>query len=750
MIFGVPNHRPFLIRITLLSCFVWMDLLCSGQSPAQYAKRGDAAVAENDWNLAFSYYEQGYLLDTSSFDMRAKYADAARQIKNYALAEVLYAANYEKDNGKILPDQLYWLAAMQKHNGRYEDAQRNFKKYIKKFKSSGSKELLKRAEQEAKSAVWAMDYKEKPFEGKLVHPEGMLNTIAAEIAPFPESDQLYFTSARLNADREEWHLYISQNSAAPEVITISGLPSGSQVGNFRMDGFGRCYFTVQTGAASKIFCGRLDGLFIRELYEIVAANGEGANNTMACPTVIGDRYYLFFVSDRDGGEGGKDIWYLKSAKKFDSSFEGAIEFDKVKNLGSRYNTSGDELSPWISDSVFYYSSDWLDGFGGLDVFEVKVKEFLIDKPVNAGRPINSSANDFYFIRKNKEAWFCSNREGSMVADSNATCCNDLYKITYDVPVEIEKGDPKVISLKELSNELPVVLYFHNDEPVPDSWDTTTTLTYQDAYESYLAKVPIYLKENSRGLSGEKSEEATTITNDFFELKVKDGFQDLNEFSDLLLKELEKGRSLNVSVRGFASPRAQTDYNLNLTKRRTASLVNFMKSDSSGIFLPYIEDRAENGARLTFSLLPFGEFKADKSVSDDLTDLKNSIYNRSACLERKIEIESVEEIAPTIKKIQPRLETDSFSFGLIPKLGTVKRTIQIFNDGNKPMVIDSVLAECGCTDPKLDKSIVLPGETANVEISFTPFGYKGHVVKHLMLYIAGEEPKIITFEAEVEK
>lgn len=90
-------------------------------------------------------------------------------------------------------------------------------------------------------------------------------------------------------------------------------------------------------------------------------------------------------------------------------------------------------------------------------------------------PLTAVRMIFIFIRRTRKLG-CLNREGSMVADSNATCCNDLYKITYDVPVEIEKGDPKVISLKELSNELPVVLYFHNDEPVPDSWDTTTTLT----------------------------------------------------------------------------------------------------------------------------------------------------------------------------------------------------------------------------------------------------------------------------------
>lgn len=732
----------------MLPCFnVW------SQYPAQYMKKGDEAVAENDWHLAFSYYEQGYLLDTSSFDMAVKYADAARNIRNYELAERLYAHNYEKDNGKLQPDELFWLALMQKNNGKYEDAQRNFKKYLKKHKVNGNRELIKRTDQEIKSAIWALDYKQVSQGITVSHPEGQLNTVHAEIAPYIMGHDVVFTSSRETAGDELWKLYRYDEANALHEMQLAGLPHGAAVGNFREGIDGRCYFSVKERGSTRIYSAIRNGDQLSDLRPLEEANGEGVVNTMPFPALIGERFYLFFVSDREGGEGGMDIWYLKSQKPFVKDNVTPIQFEKAKNIGSRYNTPGDELTPSYHEQQFAFSSDWHAGFGGLDVFSVQVQDFLTDKPVNLGKPINSSAHDFYYVHEGNSAWLSSNRKGSVVADSNATCCHDLYLINYpetEAPPMDSIESNKVISLKNINNDLPVVLYFHNDEPVPDSWDTTTTFSYLDAYESYVNKIPTYLKENTRGLSGERREEAETITADFFELKVKKGIQDLNDFSEALLKELERGRSLNVSVRGFASPRAQTDYNLNLTKRRTASLVNFMKSDSAGIFLPYIEDRATNGARLTFTLLPFGEVKADKAVSDDITDIKNSIYSRSACLERKIEIESVEEIEASVKTILPRLETDSFSFGVIPKLGTVKRSLQIFNDGNKPMVIDSVLAECGCTDPKLDKSVVLPGESANIEISFTPFGYKGHVVKQLMLYIAGEEPKIITFEAEVEK
>jgi Protein of unknown function (DUF1573) len=234
------------------------------------------------------------------------------------------------------------------------------------------------------------------------------------------------------------------------------------------------------------------------------------------------------------------------------------------------------------------------------------------------------------------------------------------------------------------------------------------------------------------------------------LKVNKGMDDLNTFSDLLLKELEKGQSVKVYVRGFASPRAQSDYNLNLTKRRTSSLVNFMLKDSTGVFVPFMEDRAENGARLEFELLPFGEVKADASVSDDLTDEKNSIYNRSACLERKIEIERVDYIPNTVKRPVFMMDKSEHDFGIIPKYGAVEYDFTITNSGNVPMQIDSVIAECGCTDPKLDRSLILPGEKGILHVGFNPISKQGVDEKHVLIYVHGEEPRILTIRAERAK
>ncbi|MFN0033405.1 MAG: DUF1573 domain-containing protein [Flavobacteriales bacterium] len=709
----------------------------------QYVRAGDAAAEEGKWDEAFSYYQQGYELDTTSFEMLVKYADAARMVKYYAVAERLYAKAFDKDAGKLNPDGLYYLAWMQKYNGRYEDAQRNFKKYLKKFKNKGSKDLLDRAEQEAKSALWALNYK-VPADVKQAFPTGEnINTDGSEVNLI-EKDFKYYVASRNEVEGGKWKMYCADSSlSSAHPMNIESINETAEVGSYSF--FNQTvYFSVRDSDVTKIYRGNWHTEEIFEVEEVKELNTEGTMNTMPVMTQIGEDMYFIFASDREGGEGGMDLWM--------ATFDGS-NASKPMNMGRVINTPGDELTPSFAEGKFYFSSDWHEGFGGLDIFSCTYDNAVFSKPVNIGPPYNSSANDFYYALNHTgdKAYLSSNREGNN-NEENQTCCNDVYEVLLkkDEPTETEQ-DPGKLKLMDLMATIPVVLYFHNDEPNPDVWDTTTTLTYMQAYDSYMNLVPTYLKENTKGLSAEKKEEAEQITGDFFDLKVKKGVDDLNLFADALLAELNEGQSLKIQVRGFASPRAKSDYNLNLTKRRTSSLVNYLMIDRYGAFRKYIDDTAENGAHLEFELIPFGEVKADRSVSDDLVDEKNSIYARSACLERKIEIENVVQIPNTVRFAAPVMDTTVHDFGKINHREPVRHTFYISNDGNAPMYIDSIMASCGCTEPKISKSVIMPGEKVELEVGFNPFGKKAGVdVETATIYVRGREPIVLTIKAEVTK
>ncbi len=69
---------------------------------------------------------------------------------------------------------------------------------------------------------------------------------------------------------------------------------------------------------------------------------------MAAHPAVGADGYLYFVSDINGGYGGKDIWRIPLAD-IGSAFP--------ENLGPEINTPGDEMFPYMrEDSVLYLNS----------------------------------------------------------------------------------------------------------------------------------------------------------------------------------------------------------------------------------------------------------------------------------------------------------------------------------------------------------------------------------------------------------
>jgi outer membrane protein OmpA-like peptidoglycan-associated protein len=158
-------------------------------------------------------------------------------------------------------------------------------------------------------------------------------------------------------------------------------------------------------------------------------------------TISKDEKTIYFTSDRPGGYGGSDIY---SATK-----DGKGEWSRVKNLGSKINTSFDEEGPFIDyDQVtLFFSSEGHNGMGGHDVYRssynVQTNEW--SEPENLGYPINTPDHDLYFIasRDSKRAYYSSFREDGMGYQ-------DIYMITIPEglkdpqPVVAQNTEPKKI------------------------------------------------------------------------------------------------------------------------------------------------------------------------------------------------------------------------------------------------------------------------------------------------------------------
>ena len=116
---------------------------------------------------------------------------------------------------------------------------------------------------------------------------------------------------------------------------------------------------------------------------------------------------LYFVSDRKGGYGGRDIYRAYLQK--DGSW------GDVENLGPTINTPYDEEAPFIhpDERHLYFASDGHNSMGGFDIFYSKLRDGQWDKPVNMGHPINTPSDDIYFtVSSNGQNGYLSTiREG---------------------------------------------------------------------------------------------------------------------------------------------------------------------------------------------------------------------------------------------------------------------------------------------------------------------------------------------------
>jgi len=128
-------------------------------------------------------------------------------------------------------------------------------------------------------------------------------------------------------------------------------------------------------------------------------------------SVSADGNLMYFVSDRSGGYGGKDIWVTEKKK--------GESWEKPVNAGPEINTSGDEMFPYIRENgVLYFSSNAHIGMGGLDLFMARKGNDGKWAVENLKSPINSPGDDFAisFYPGEERGLFSSNREGSRKDD----------------------------------------------------------------------------------------------------------------------------------------------------------------------------------------------------------------------------------------------------------------------------------------------------------------------------------------------
>ncbi|THF47717.1 cell envelope biogenesis protein OmpA [Flavobacterium supellecticarium] len=383
-----------------------------------------------------------YIAD--SYFNRSEYANAAdaylevmdksqRKEKNYIykqLADSYYnvpdapKANewYAKAIAQKQDAETYYrYAEMLKVEGKYEEASKQMKQFVK----MAPRDPRSIAFKENPDYLTKLNNIVKMFDLKRLD----FNSDKSDFGAFLSSDNiLYFASAR-NTSRKiyGWNnepfldLYAvvyNANGTFSEPVLVDNINSKyhdgpatiSADGNtmyFASESFKKRLFhrnkvkKIKQGQVNLFKATKIDGKW----GDIKSLPFNSKDYSTSNPSLSKDGKTLYFSSNMPGSVGGVDIW--KVAINPDGTY------GKPQNLGKTINTKGNESFPFVTDDhKLFFASNGHQGFGGLDVYCVDLVGEM--KVHNLGKPVNSAKDDFAFsFNKAKNIGFVSsNRHGS--------------------------------------------------------------------------------------------------------------------------------------------------------------------------------------------------------------------------------------------------------------------------------------------------------------------------------------------------
>lgn len=152
-------------------------------------------------------------------------------------------------------------------------------------------------------------------------------------------------------------------------------------------------------------------------------------------SIAPDGRTIYFVSERIGGNGKRDIWYCTK--------ELSGKWSVPQNLGKVINTKEDEESVFIhpDGKTLYFSSKGHASIGGYDVFVSKLEKGKWSKPIALPTPINTEGDDLFFVLRadGQTGYYASSRDADQ---------KDIYEIRF-IPITAEKvqQQPKLTVIK---------------------------------------------------------------------------------------------------------------------------------------------------------------------------------------------------------------------------------------------------------------------------------------------------------------
>ncbi len=603
-------------------------------TPAKIIEQADALFVTRRYVEAEEGYRQALEKDPNCFHCMYRVALCNEYFQNYKESVKWFESAIALDPNRN--DTAYFkLGLSYKMLDRYNDAREMFEKFRKKYTEND--DYFKRVDLEIKGCDFAEKEREKDPLYK-VWPVN-INTSSSDLFPMVLNQNgvdsfLVFMSYRAESFGNDMYTGAAESSfsdlwKAPfEDDSTLGVSEnlGKQVNTKQNDGTSSftsdgmtMYYAIcnqgKRGYGCSIYQSNYDprkkawgkAQLIEGLNgkREVVINSRGKTKEVptwdAHPSLSADGMTMFFVSDREGGWGGLDIWY---------SIKQGEEWSEPVNAGPNINTAFNDMSPYLNKTGdrIVFASDGRVGMGGLDLFVAEGSIGNWKEPKNLGIPINSSYDDFAstWVNKDSTAIFTSNRpQKDKEEEGPDHGRDDIYFARMIPPPPITVAVHGVIRDKKSKQPVPfalVMLFKKTDEgeliPV-DTFQTDQSANYNfpleiDKEYKIVANAPEYLA-NEENLNTFGLKEDTDFEKNIdiyleriiiaFPIVLNNIYYDFDydtlrkeskeELQGRLKKTMDDNPQIVIEIGSHTDSNGSEKYNKDLSERRAKSVVKYL-------------------------------------------------------------------------------------------------------------------------------------------------------------------------------
>jgi len=416
----------FFASIAIVSCKAQLP-------PGEYTSTNKKAISA--FESAIKYYQAGKDEEAEKEVLKAIEKDANFIEPHLLYAEILQVKRQTEKaideyvkaisiNPTFNLSNFYNLANLEVSIGRYEDAKKDYERFLKKQHiNPDARESAERSLANCNFAINAMK-NPVPFDPKNM---GLaINTNLDEYFPAVTADEqtlLYTRNNRNEAKPLQEDFLISKkadNVWQTSTLIGNGINTEGNEGAPCLSVDGQLLFFVAcqekadgTYAGGRRGLGSCDTFYSEKVGEKWATpfnigSSINTNQYETQPSFSADGKTLYFVSRRPGGIGETDIYV--------STLNVNGVWSAARNLGPMINTPGKEESVFIhpDGKTLYFGSNGHVGMGNLDLYVSRMDEKgQWQTPVNLGYPINTygDENSILVAASGNVAYFASNRVG---------------------------------------------------------------------------------------------------------------------------------------------------------------------------------------------------------------------------------------------------------------------------------------------------------------------------------------------------